>query len=103
MLTKHAALQIYGLGQIALTTARSNIVWSDRVRKNAEGMEHGLAETPVVNVSQLANYCSYVELTCTSVQTIHLCNVQYRFISRAAMCFISACALKYQILHVSSL
>ena len=54
MLTKHAALQIYGLGQTALTIARSNIVWSDRVRKNAEGMEHGLAETPVVNVSQLA-------------------------------------------------
>ena len=56
MLTKPAALQISVLGQNALTNAKTHIARSDRVRRNAEGMEHGLAKAPVVNVSQLANY-----------------------------------------------
>ena len=56
MLKKPAALQISVLGQNALTNARTHIARSDRVRRNAEGMEHGLAKAPVVNVSQLANY-----------------------------------------------
>lgn len=54
MLQKPATLQTSGLGQHAHTNAMTDIGELDRVQRNAEGMEHGLVRTPVVNVSPLA-------------------------------------------------